>query len=134
MLSTLGLLALLAVSLMSLSLSAQSPSAGSDATSMTLTLSTNGAAVPYGTNITMTATVSCPNTPGSPYGTIQFFYGGKIITGVHMQNGKAELSWAKLPAGSNIITAKYLGSADCKANESAPVTQVVEPLPKQSQH
>jgi hypothetical protein len=126
--SAAGLLVLLSVSLtMTQCLRAQNATAGSDATSITLALSTKGAPVPYGTSVTMTAAVSCPNNSGSPYGTIQFFYGGKIMTGVHMQNGQAELSYDKLPGGSNLITAKYLGSSDCKATESAPVTQVVEP-------
>ena len=94
-----------------------------DGTTTSLASSTNPSA--YGQSVTFTVTVAA-NAPGSgtPTGSITFLNGATTLATFTLSNGTASYSTAKLPTGTDTITAKYNGSASSIAS-TAGVAQAV---------
>jgi Bacterial Ig-like domain (group 3) len=93
-------------------------------TTTALTISPNPSS--SGESIEMVATVTASNGKIA-YGTVQFFNGNAIITGVDLgDTGQAVLDYANLPVGTHTITAKYLGNLDYVTSTSSAVNQVVD--------
>jgi len=90
-------------------------------TTETLMSSQNPSAV--GQPVTFTATVS--SSAGVPTGKVKFTRGSSPLGTVTLSGGVAALTTSKLPAGSDPITATYLGTVNYSPN-SASLTQVVE--------
>lgn len=90
-------------------------------TTETLTSSQNPSAV--GQSVTFTATVS--SSAGVPTGKVKFMRGSTALGTVALSGGVATLTTTKLPAGSDSITANYLGTGNY-GTSSASLTQVVE--------
>ena len=75
-----------------------------------------------GKAVSFTATVS---SAGTPTGTVKFFDGTTLLATVTLKSGIAKTTTAKLPAGSNAITAVYSGDSKNSSGTSAPLTQLV---------
>ena len=95
----------------------------------TTTLSTTS--IPYGLNVTITATVAS-TTSGSPTGTVNFLDNGTPLGTVTVSNGVATFSSAALPVGNNVITAVYSGdtnfSPSTASGSSGATTVLITPL------
>jgi hypothetical protein len=91
------------------------------ATTESLTSSQNPSSV--GQSVTFTATVS--SSAGVPTGKVKFLRGATALGTVTLSGGVATLTTTKLPAGSDPITANYLGTANY-GTSSASLTQVVQ--------
>ena len=94
-----------------------------DSTTTSVVSSLNPSA--YGQSVTFTATVSA-SAPGSgtPAGSVTFMDGSTKLATVALKNGAALYSTAKLPTGTDTITATYNGSSSFKTS-SASVSQTV---------
>ena len=77
----------------------------------------------FGKAVTFTATIT--STAGTPTGTVQFLNGATVLAKVTISSGSAKYTTAKLPAGSNTITALYSGDSSSSGSTSAAVDQVV---------
>ena len=99
----------------------------SDTTSAVL--SASGTNVPYGTNVTLTATLTDTSTsPSTPItsGTVTFYNGANPIgSGALNASGVATLSTTTLPAGANSISAQFAGSGSNTAGTSNTLSVVV---------
>ncbi|MFZ1132322.1 MAG: Ig-like domain repeat protein [Terriglobales bacterium] len=73
--------------------------------------------------VTFTATVSSPAV--APTGSVQLLNGSTVLATVALKSGVAKYSTAKLPAGSNPITAVYGGDANNSGSTSAVLNQVM---------
>jgi hypothetical protein len=95
----------------------------------TTTLSTTN--IPYGLNVTITATVAS-TTSGTPTGTVNFFDNGTALGSGTVTNGVATYSSTALPVGTNVITAVYSGdinfSPSSAVGSSGSTTVLVTPL------
>ena len=76
-----------------------------------------------GQMVDFTVTVTSP--AGTPTGSVQVLDGTSVLATLVLKAGGAKYDTPKLPAGSNIITAVYLGDANNNGGTSAPVNQVV---------
>jgi hypothetical protein len=95
-----------------------------DATTTALTSSPNPST--YLANVTMTATVTAAS--GVPGGTVEFYNGSTVITGVNLNaSGVATLTYANLPAGTDNLKAVYLGYGSFSTSTSSVITQTVNP-------
>ncbi len=65
------------------------------------------------------------STSGPPKGTVKFLNGTVVLATVQLRSGKAEFTTSRLPAGSNLITAVYLGNPKYVGSTSAVLNQVV---------
>ena len=72
--------------------------------------------------VTFTATVS---SAGTPTGYVEFLDGATVLAKLVLKSSTINYSTAKLPVGSNSITAMYLGDANNSGSTSAPVNQLV---------
>src|SRR6202022_958176 len=100
---------------------------GNQAASTTSVVSSvNPSAV--GQAVTFTATVK-PATSGTPTGTVTFNDGGTVLGTGKLSLGKATFTTSALSVGSHSITASYGGDANFTASTSAPLTQMVRPIP-----
>jgi hypothetical protein len=88
----------------------------------TLTSSSNPSAL--GQTVTFTATVSA--AVGTPVGNVTFKRGITALGTVALSGGVATFSTSTLPAGSNLITARYGGSTNYQPSTSAILTQAVQ--------
>ncbi len=80
-----------------------------------------------GQSVTLTAAVTSGS--GTPTGSVQFFLGGLLGTVPVDGTGHAAFTTSALPAGTDQITAHFIGSgAFFNANSSATLSQVVNPL------
>jgi hypothetical protein len=86
-------------------------------------LAANFTSVPFGTNVTLTATV----TPSGATGNVQFIEGGVVFATVSLTNGTASTSTSTLQVGDHSITAHYVGNAAFNASTSTAVTVTVTP-------
>ena len=77
---------------------------------------------PFGHAITLTATVT--SASGTPTGRVTFYNGRTTLGSGQLSGGVATLSTSTLPAGTDIITATYGGSATFNSSTSAPFTQL----------
>jgi hypothetical protein len=91
------------------------------ATTTALTSSMNPSV--QGKSVTLTAMVS--SLAGMPTGKIKYLNGTKVLTTLTLTSGSAKYTTSKLPPGSNIITAVYLGDSKNNGSTSAPVNQFV---------
>jgi predicted thioesterase len=92
------------------------------------TLATNPNPSTFGTNVTITDTI--PTVGGvAPTGTVNFYDFGTLIGTGTVTNGVATLVTGTLPVGTDSITATYLGDANYAQVITAPVNQVVTPVP-----
>jgi hypothetical protein len=95
-------------------------------TTTTLASSLNPAA--YGQSVTFTATVAT-NEGGSPPGTVSFLDGGNQIGTGTLAGGQTALTISTLSVGSHSIMATYAGNGSFQPSNSAPLTEVVSPVP-----
>ena len=81
----------------------------------------------YGQSLTFTATVGAVGPArGLPTGTVGFFDGASELgTGTLGIGGTATFSTSTIPAGSNAITAEYLGDSNFTASTSSVLTLTV---------
>ena len=91
------------------------------ATTTTLTASPSTSS--YGQTVTLTATVTA--TSGTPTGTVTFYNGATVLGPGTLSSGKAKLSTAALPVGSDSLTAVYGGSSAYAGSTSKPVAVTV---------
>jgi hypothetical protein len=97
------------------------------AATTTTTLSVSSAIPTYGSSVTLTATVSVPNSP-SISGLVSFLSNGYSIgSGTVNSAGIATLSLSTLPGGSNSVTADYVGTSSFTSSKSAAVLMTVSP-------
>lgn len=91
------------------------------ATTESLSSSQNPSAV--GQAVTLTATVS--SSAGVPTGKVKFMTGAIGLGTVTLSGGVATVTTTTLPAGSDPITANYLGTTNYGTSSASP-TQVVQ--------
>ena len=98
-------------------------SAGSNfkATSTTSLVSSINPSV-SGKSVRFTATVS---SSVAPTGKVEFLNGTQVLATMKLTSSSAKYSTSKLPAGSNTITAVYLGDLNHSGSTSTPVNQFV---------
>jgi hypothetical protein len=75
---------------------------------------------------TVTFTVAVSSSAATPTGTVEFLDGAKVLAKATLSAGTAKYSTSKLPAGSNSITAVYLGDSNNNGVTSTPVSQVIQ--------
>jgi Bacterial Ig-like domain (group 3)/FG-GAP-like repeat len=92
-------------------------------TSTALASSPNPSA--YGQTVTFTTTVT--SSSRTPSGTVQLLYGSTVVGTGTLAGGKVSIPVSALPAGSDPITASYLGGGGFAASKSAAFTQTVTP-------
>ncbi|PWU08705.1 MAG: hypothetical protein C5B50_28980 [Verrucomicrobia bacterium] len=79
-----------------------------------------------GSNVTFTATVAgSPPTPDSPTGNIVFSANSSPFSTNALVSGSAAASTSSLPAGTNAITAQYLGDTNFIASGSSALQQAI---------
>jgi hypothetical protein len=94
-------------------------------TTTTTTVSSSNNPSTAGESVTFTATVTAGNA-STPTGSVEFFDYGTSLGTVALDNGgQASLTTTALPAGSDSITAVYLGAPGFPSSTSAVLTQVV---------
>jgi hypothetical protein len=93
------------------------------ASSMT-ELTTSSSSTTYGQSVTLTAGVSS-QFGGPVTGTVEFYAGETLIGTAPIVDGVAQLNTTAIPAGTNSITAHYLGNSNVQASTSNAVTQTV---------
>jgi hypothetical protein len=76
-----------------------------------------------GKPVTFTAVVSSP--AGTPSGKVRYVNGTTVLSVLTLTSGSAKYTTAKLPPGSNRITAVYEGDSNNSGSTSAPVNQFV---------
>jgi len=97
------------------------------AATTTTTLSASATSSTYGSNVTLTATVSASNSP-SISGLVTFLSNGYSIgSGIVNSAGIATLSLSTLPGGSDSITAEYVGTSSYTSSTSTAVLVAVSP-------
>jgi hypothetical protein len=89
----------------------------------TTTLASSNALVDSGRAITLTISVSSPMV--TPTGRVQVRDGTTVLAQLTLKAGAARYSTRALPAGSNSITAVYLGDSNNSGSTSAPVDEFV---------
>jgi Bacterial Ig-like domain (group 3) len=90
---------------------------------ITLSLTSAPNPSPLGKSVKLTATLT--STGGMPTGTVTFSLAGTALgTAIIGSTGQATFSTTELPAGSDVVTATYAGTADYSAAMTS-VTQVV---------
>lgn len=94
---------------------------GSVASTTTLTSSPNPST--FGQTVTFTAAVS--SSSGTPTGTVELLYGSTLVGSGTLTDGKAQISIPTLPAGSDSVTASYLGGGNFAHSASTPLSQTV---------
>jgi uncharacterized repeat protein (TIGR01451 family) len=82
----------------------------------------------YGHAVTLTATV----TPVSATGTVTFYDGTTMLEAKPVSGGQAVLTTTLLASGEHTLRAHYGGDGFDGASDSAPVVQVVTPVPAAS--
>lgn len=77
----------------------------------------------YGQAVTFSAKVT--SSSGTPTGTVNLLDGSTSMRSGTLTNGSAKIVLPSLPAGADLITAAYQGSASFARSTSAPLTQTV---------
>jgi hypothetical protein len=99
------------------------PKQGAEPTINTSTTVTSSASqADQGYTICLTASVSPASGSQLPTGDVVFALGQKKLGTVALSNGKAYLTIATLPAGSDEITASYAGNGNFAASASSAIT------------
>ncbi len=89
----------------------------------TTTFATSTTAATASVPVTLTATVS--STTSVPGGTVQFLVGQSVVGTATLSGGVATLVTTLLPAGSDSITAAYVGDANDAASVSKPIVVAI---------
>ncbi len=77
-------------------------------------------------NVTLTATVAAVSPgAGTPTGSVQFFNGTTLLGTGTITAGVATVTTAALPAGANMVTAKYSGDTNFEVSTSPALTVTV---------
>jgi hypothetical protein len=87
---------------------------------------------PYGSPVTLTATVSPSTLPGpsTPTGLVTFYDGAASIAAVSLDSSRhAALTTATLTVGTHTLNAVYAGNSTYAASTSAAVLETINPLP-----
>jgi hypothetical protein len=96
------------------------------AASTTTVVTSSAYAVNVGTQVTLTATVSCSTTPT---GMLTFYDNGAPIGTVPLANSTAALGYILATPGAHSITATYAGDNNCAMSTSLPITiNATQPL------
>ncbi len=92
----------------------------------TLTLGSSQNPSTMGSSVTFTATVApVAPAPSTPTGTVQFFTNGVACgSAVTLSGGVAVMSSSEIPAGTNLVTAAYLGDLNFNTSSNG-LSQVV---------
>jgi hypothetical protein len=99
------------------------------ATSMTLSSDVNPSQ--YGAEVTLTAQLTAPGTPG-PTGNVQFLDSGTVIGTVPVTSLTTVLKLSTLSAGTHTISASYSGDSNYAADNSNSITQTVNGIASQT--
>ena len=94
---------------------------GGTTTTTSLSLSPNPSQ--FGSEVTMTASVS--GTGGAASGTVVFSDGGKQIASANLANGSATAQVSNFSIGQHPITATYKGNGDWEGSTSDTITQTI---------
>ena len=80
-----------------------------------------------GKTASATVTVTKPNLPGVPTGTVHLLYAGEVLGSAVLSNGEAiiTVSTAGIPVGSYALNAVYLGDAQDAVSSSVASTVTV---------
>jgi len=89
----------------------------------TIALVSSASSTHTGQAVSFTVTVS--SVAVTPTGNIELLDGSTMLAKLALKTGTAKYNTAKLPAGSNIITAVYLGDSNNNGSTSAVVNQFV---------
>jgi len=84
-----------------------------------------GSPIPYGTSITLTATIA--GAGATPTGTVTFYDGSGQLAASQLQNGVATYSSVNFSVGSHSIVVQYAGDANYTPGTSSVLTLVVKP-------
>jgi hypothetical protein len=76
---------------------------------------------PYGSSVTLTATVS----PSTATGTIQFFNGATSLGSANVSGGQAQFTTTTLPVGTASLSATYSGDTNNAASTSSAIQLTV---------
>jgi hypothetical protein len=99
----------------------------------TTTLSSSANPSTLGESVTFTATVAGPSGAGTPSGSVSFEEGSTTLESVALDaTGQATFTTSTLAQGSDAITAVFAATGNFLASSSAPLTQVVNPVPLQA--
>jgi hypothetical protein len=96
---------------------------GGTATTTTLSSSVNPSV--SGKPVTFSATVSQQAGGVIPAGKVEFLNGTTVLSTMTLTSGSAAYVTSKLPPGTDVITAVYLGDSGSSGSTSAPVNQIV---------
>lgn len=96
---------------------------GISATTVTLASAPNPSV--YGSQVTLTATVSAPGGCAAPSGTVTFQDGAVTLGSATISGGSASLSTPGLNAGNHALTAVYAGGPYHTGSTSASLAQTV---------
>jgi hypothetical protein len=82
-----------------------------------------------GQSVTFTATIAviAPGS-GAPAGSVQFFVGSTSLGTASLSGNTATLATTALPAGTDSLTAEYLGDPDLAASFSNAVSVTIKPV------
>jgi hypothetical protein len=81
---------------------------------------------PFGSNLTLTATVT--SAGGTPTGNVTFFDGASPLGTVALASGSAQLSTSVLSVGLHILTASYSGDAGHAVSTSSSVAETISKI------
>lgn len=82
--------------------------------------------IPHGDEIAIRATIAVPDGFAPPSGAVQFYDNGVLFASADLNDGIATLTTRDLQAGSQLIVAKFSGSAYFLPQDSTPVTVKVD--------
>jgi hypothetical protein len=92
----------------------------------TVTLASSANPSAAGKSVAFTVTVTTPTREPIATGTVEFYYGSKMIGYETLAGGKAKFSTSTLPKGNNTISAHYLGDAVYSPAISANLVQGID--------
>ena len=91
--------------------------------STTTTVASSSGTSGYGQAVTFTGDVTSDS--GTPTGTVQILNGSTLVGSGTLSGGVVSILVSTLPAGTDSITASYLGGGEFARSKSAPLTQTV---------
>jgi hypothetical protein len=91
----------------------------------TTTLSSSVNPSVSGKPVAFTVTVSPQSGGGIPTGKVEFLNGTTLLATIKLTSGSAKYATSKLPFGTDVITAVYLGDSTNNGSTSLPVNQIV---------
>jgi len=77
----------------------------------------------FGQTVVLTARVA--SNSGTPTGTVQILNGSTVVGSGTLSSGIISIPVSTLPAGTDLVTASYLGGGGFAPSKSAPLTQTV---------